>query len=628
MAFKYEHIDIDRYLAKLIRNAVKKTYGIKLELSQRYIDVPKQSGHGVFSTSIAFQLAKTLKKKPEKIAEDLAKYMRTLIPADDDVPLFQIAVFGGFINFQLSMKYLLYAIENIYTSFGVDKVSIQSQEYAKKKIVIEYASPNPNKLMHMGHFRNIVIATPLINSLKLLGAKVYTDMVLNDKGIAISKAMVGYLYYGRKGSLFKRPKGLSMEDALDIETWYKEKEEWATPESANMSAGEFVDKLYVLGSALVKEDKEASKVAQYFVQEWELGNRLVNDLWELVIDWGIRAQEAVFNRLNCTFDTVWRESDHYLYGKRLVMQALKKGVLKVDKKEKKGAIVSDLTKQGLGKFVLLRSDGTSLYSTQDLALTRLKMRRYHANEYYWVVGTEQSTHFKQLFATLKNMGIVKNERLVHIAYALLLAGGKKASSRSGDAQSLEDFLDYIVKYIKDEFNLPAKDAEKLAIVIARVAVAKIGAAKAHDFDIKKASSVKGHTGAYLMYTYVRANNIVQKYDKKHVYKQWLHRVKPFIVTTSDELPVDSNLSVKDVLLIRQLAYLMYYLKLSVRRLDPSILVNYAFDLADMFNSYYEEIPVLSANKTIREFRLYLVHATKEAIKQVIEVLGGEVINKM
>ncbi len=621
-----DFIYIQEFLDSLLRSSIKQKYG--LSINSKLVDTPRYNFYGDYSSNIAFSLAKQFKKSPEKIADELVELLNSHPPLLEFEPIYIASSYQNFINFKLSFKFKLWLIKKLFTPFGLDKVLIQDKSLSKQKIVIEYASPNPNKAMHLGHFRNIVVATPLIEIFKLLGAKVYTDMVLNDKGISISKAMVGYLAYGTKKMQFKLNKNIPLSELLDINKWYFAQEQWLYPQDISMDSGIFVDKFYVLGSNLVKENKLAEDVAQKFVKDWEIQKPEVVSLWELIIGWAVASQQKLFKRLNVDFDTVWRESEHYLLGKKIINRALQRKLLKVDKKDKKGAIIADLTNQNLGKFVLLRSDGTSLYSTQDIALSKLKIERYKANAYYWVVGAEQSYYFKQLFATLKLLGISKKEKLTHIGYALLLTGGKKASSRSGDAQNLIEFLANIETFIKKEYNVSSRKAQILADFIARVAVAKVGATRDYNFDIKQASTIKGHTGAYIMYSYVRAKQILDKYEKLVYFPEWLTRPRQYIVNLVTDANASESFVEKDLDLVNVVAKFPYYLKKTIELLDPAIITNYAFEVADVFNNYYEYVPVLQSVGEIKEFRIYLVYVVKLILENIIKILGGRPIDKM
>ena len=628
-------VKIIDFLQDLVGDGVSMAYKIPKRTLEGvdHIETARSLQHGIFASNVAFRLAKSLKKTPAKVAEEIANAIKEVLfermgPQYESFIIVEAK--SGFVNFRFGIRGLTELVTRIYTPFGVDPIQFEDQKYAGQKVVVEFASPNPYKLMHVGHLRNIVVATGLIGVFERLGAKVYKEMVLNDKGIAVSKAMVGYLYYGRKGYYMKEP-DIPLEQIFVLDYWYKHQDEWVSPEDVPDSPGKMVDNFYVKGAELVKNNEKVAHFAEHLVYMWEQEDPATRTLWQKIIDWGVLAQRQTFERLGVKFDTVWRESEHYELGKEIVKLGLARGVFKVDKKDKKGAVVANLEDIGLGKPVFLRSDGTSLYLTQDLALTYLKIQKYDAKYYYWVVGMEQSLHFKQLFEVLRRLRLIHNEVLEHVPYALMLVNGKKLSSRKGDAVHLDEFLDYLKEHIRKTYKMSEHDAEVLAQAVARIEIGKVGATKSFDFSLEEAAKLNGHTGAYLMYTYVRARNILRKSGVVQLYKKYLTqpvRGVYLVDTTGADQMQKQMLVPEDIQLMEKLVIYPLIIHRALKAKDPSVIVNYAFDLADEFNAYYEQVPVLNAVENIRNFRLYLVQALADAIADIFDIMGVKTLEKM
>jgi len=413
-------------LQKAIAQAVKKTIGLDLKPSDILIEHPENEEFGDYSSNIVLVLAKKAKKKPLELAQKIAQELENSKEIKQLSKKIQ-AVKPGFINISIKNEWFIKELGKVLNStekYGTSDIG------KGQKWLIEHTSPNPNKAMHLGHLRNNVTGMAIANIWEALGVKVIRDCIDNNRGIAIAKLMWGYLKFGHK----KRKK------ITDISYWYENQNEWLTPEEAKVRPDKFVDHLYVKASGDFK-DKEVEKRVRKLVVDWEKEDKKTWALWEKVLSYSYAGQQLTLKRLGNKWDKVWHEHEHYKKGKELVGQGLKKGIFR---KLSDGAILSDLKRYGLTDTILIKKDGSALYITQDLALTKLKRENFKADRLFWVIGPEQSLALKQLFAICEQLGIEKIDHFTHIAYGYMSIKGKgKMSSREGTVVYIDDLLDRI-----------------------------------------------------------------------------------------------------------------------------------------------------------------------------------------
>ncbi|MCL5675807.1 MAG: arginine--tRNA ligase [Patescibacteria group bacterium] len=432
-----------------IYEAVKKVYpNADLKLEDIQLENPVEQSHGDYATNIALKLktqnsklkTKSQNQQPinpesprkiaEKIVEELKKYSSSEARSlkgnsrfltsnnkfSDIVDKIEIAG-PGFINFWLSEKYLLQNLDRIEKT---NKLYGTSKWGTGKKWSIEHTSPNPNKALHLGHLRNNVTGMAIANSWEFIGINTTRDCIDNDRGIAIAKLMWGFLKFARKDD----------KQVVDINYWYEHQGEWQTPEERKMRVDRFVDELYTLGAQDFEKDKEVETQVRQLVVDWENEDKINRELWRKVLSYSYYGQEQTLKRLGNKWDKVWHEHEHYKTGKSLVEKGMKLGIFR---KTSEGTILTDLKKFGLSDTVVIKSDGTALYITQDLALTKLKKDTFRADKLHWVIGPEQSLDLKQMFAVCQQLGIGKVEDYIHIAYGYMsIKGQGKMSSRLGN----------------------------------------------------------------------------------------------------------------------------------------------------------------------------------------------------
>ena len=414
----------------------------------------------------------------------------------------QITVAGpGFINFKLSHQYLLDQLHNIVADerFGYSQVK------QGKTWEIEHTSPNPNKAMHLGHLRNNVTGMAVSNLAEAVGVKVIREAVDNNRGIAIARLMWGYLKFARKDK----------ETMTDLNYWYQHQDEWQIPESAGLRPDKFVDGLYVQASQDFKENKKTEARVRQMVVDWENEDEQTWALWEKVMAYSHQGQQLTLQRLDNHWDHVWHEHEHYQQGKDLVDLGLQKGIFR---KLEDGAVLTDLATYDLPDTILKKSDGTALYITQDLALTKMKQEKYDADKMFWVVGPEQSLALKQMFAVCDQLNVANYDDLVHLDYGYMsIKDQGKMSSRAGNVVYIDDLIDEAKsKVLKkmDRSGLSQSEIEQLAELVAvgavKYAILKVGRRTDMAFDFETALSLDGNSGPYLQYTHARASSVLAK----------------------------------------------------------------------------------------------------------------------
>ncbi len=556
------------------------------------ISYPTNSDFGDYTTNVALQIAKKLHRNPFELAQEIASH----IPTDATIQKVQV-VQPGFINFWLQ--------DAVYQT-ELHKILEKKDTYGHsnagngKKWLIEHTSPNPNKAMHLGHLRNNVTGMAIANIWDAVGIEVIRDCIDNNRGIAIAKLMWGYLKFAKK----------EPQLPTTLEYWYGHQSQWNTPTEANTSPDKFVDQLYVKASEDFK-DKDVEAAVRQMVIQWENGDEKNRALWKKVLDFSHHGQAQTYARLGNHFDKVWHEDEHYQLGKDIVHEGLQKRVFK---KLEDGAVLSQLEAYNLPDTIIIKSDGTSLYITQDIALTKLKKDTFNPDKLHWVVGPEQTLALKQLFAICEQLGIAKREDLIHIPFGWMSLKGKgKMSSRTGNVVYIEDLLDDAKTELL-QLNFTAQDKERVAEILAvgavKYSILKVGRTTDTAFDFQTSLSLEGDSGPYLQYTYARCQSILSQSNHSL-------SVTMAATTTNEELAIMRHL-IKFASVIENSAY----------QYAPNLLCSYLFELAQKFNFFYQKSPVLKAEEQTRLFRLQLTAAVAQVLKNGLSLLGIETAEKI
>jgi len=555
---------------------LKKEVKLNEEEISRLISVPPTIEMGDFSFP-CFSLAKIEKKSPILIAETIAEKLRKDLTKNSEIS--NIDAKAGYVNFFLN--------KNMLATSVIDKILKEKEKYGKSKeglrMMVEFASPNTNKPLHLGHLRNLSIGESVSRIIDFSGDKIIKSSINNDRGVHICKSMVAYDEFGKN----KQP---------------------------DKKSDHFVGDFYVMFAKKAKEDPSYEEKALEYLKKWEEGDKKIISLWKKMNKWALDGFKETYKLFGISFDKEYYESEIYKEGKEIVQQGLDKGIFS---RREDGAVFINLEKENLGEKVLLRPDGTSIYITQDLYLAVLKDKEYKLDGSIYVVGNEQEYHFKVLFSILKKLGYNFANKLTHLSYGMVELPEGKMKSREGTVVDADDLIANVQNLSKEEIEKRYKDLSKkeieerslkISLAAIKYTLLKTDIKNNMMFNPKESISFEGNTGPYLLYSYARANSIVKKVEKK----------------AKESKIID--LKEQEIKLIKELENFPQIVKKAYNDLAPNLIANYAFDLSQSFNEFYHACPVLG-NKE-EAFRLKLVEAFKIVLKSSLNLLGIQEIDEM
>jgi arginyl-tRNA synthetase len=522
-----------------------------------------------------FQFAKILKKSPQ----DIANILHISLLKIDYIQ--EINIVGAYVNLRLKSSYLVWHVL-------LDKLP-QLDTENKKKIALEFSSPNTNKPLHLGHIRNIAIGESLYHILTSQGHQVIKTEIINDRGIAVAKMMLIY------------------------DKFHKD-------EVPNIKSDHYAGDLYIEFENKLEENPEFIDEAQEILSKWENGDKYWYDIWLKLRNWVIEGQQITYRKLGTSFDEHIYESDIYKQGKEIVQDGLKRGIFKQDPTD--GYIYADLEEFGLPNKILLRSQGTALYITQDLFLLQYRLSEkskcHNADNIIYITDFSQNLQFQQLFSIVQQLGI-KKEGLYHIGYGLFRLPEGKMSSRKGTIVNADPLIQEIEDKVR-EIYFKDTQLEEVEIVsrvdiIARASyiyyILAISTKKDIIFDINSSISLTGKTGPYILYTYARLQSIL---NKSGVIPEY----------SSD---VDYNFIEHNIIL--KLAKFVELRDQSAKDYDPAYIAHYLYELAEMINSYYHTTQILK-DKDIKakNNKLYLLERVNLVIKTGLGLLTIQTLDEM
>ena len=563
---------IKENIEEKIKKAFKSKY--KLKLDKIEIVYP-EAQFGDFAIS-CHKYAKELKISPQEIAQKLSENIKDKI-------ITKTEAVAGYLNITVNQAILSKEV----LSLVIDKdEKYGSSNENKQKIVIEYSSPNTNKPLHLGHARNNLLGMSIANLLESQGANVKKVQLINDRGIHIMKSLVAYQKNGEN----------------------------KTPKSTHEKGDHFVGKYYVQfdESTMMENAKEA-------LRKWEAGDKQICKLWSQMNKWVYDGFVETYKALGSEFDKNYYESEIYEAGKTIIEQGVKKGIFK---KENDNSISVNLEDIGLDKKTLCRSDGTSIYITQDLALACDRQKEWGADSMIYIVGHEQEYHFKVLFEILKRLGYDWAEKLFHLSYGLVFLPEGKMKSREGKVVDADDIIaevqDLSAKEIKSRFP-DISDAElgQRAQVIGMGAlkfmILKITPSQSIHFNPKEAISFEGSTGPYVQYAHARISSILEN-----------QKLENYCDINFELLKEQEERAI-----VLKLMQYTGVINDAANNFNPSSLCNYLLELSHIFNTFYHKHHVLKAeDEDIKDARLILARAVQIVLKNGLNILGIEAPNKM
>jgi arginyl-tRNA synthetase len=597
-------MNIRTQIEDVIKDKVSSLYGFVPE--RVLLEHPDNEKWGDYATNISLEIAGQVKQSPMDIAKKLCYEIQSnpvkFKSADKEYELFESVEVAapGFINFKLSsywLHYVLYLVNSTANDYGTLGIG------AGKKVLVEYSQPNPNKSMHIGHARNNFLGSSISYILRAAGYEVVEANYMNDWGRHICMSMLMYKkYYAGK-----------------------------TPDK---KSDHFVGDLYALYERKKEEDPAVEEeLAEMFVKLEKKDPETV-ELWKKITGWVYEGWQKTYSDQQIEFDVWMFQSDYTDLGKDIVNIALEKGLAE---KDGTGAVVAKLEeKYGIPDKVLLRSDGTSLYSTQDLQLAKDSFEKYELHKRLYVVDFRQSDYFKQIFKILELLGFEWATNLHHVAYGIVKLPEGNMSSRKGLVVSADEVLDKLVDLEIAEMhkNKGAFEdepwevkAKKVALAAYKYGLLKVDSSQDIVFDIDQATRFEGNTGPYIQYTYARAYSLLDKAfgavgeEPEAFFEYEVARVMGGAGTK----PID----LKTVELLRFLYRFPEEVEKAASQYAPHIIANYLFTLSQRFNKMYAEVPILTEQDIeVRNFYLQSVKATSRVIQKGLSLLGIETVKKM
>ncbi len=595
-------MSIDKIIAESTAQAVQALYGVEVAVDSIVPQTTKKEFEGNL-TIVVFPFLKASHKRPEDTAQEIGDYLVANCEAVE-----RYNVIKGFLNITIKPSFWTGVLQHIAQEpdYGMKPVTDDS-----KLVMVEYSSPNTNKPLHLGHVRNNLLGYSLAKILEANGNKVVKTNIVNDRGIHICKSMLAWLKWG----------------------------EGATPESTGKKGDHLIGDYYVLFDqhykAEVKQiaaeqgigEEEAEKQstlmqeAREMLKKWEAGDPEVRALWRKMNEWVYAGFDETYKRMGVSFDKIYYESETYLEGKEKVLEGLEKGVFY---RKEDGSVWADLTPDGLDHKLLLRSDGTSVYMTQDIGTAKLRYQDYPIDQMIYVVGNEQNYHFQVLALLLDKVGFKWGKDLIHFSYGMVELPSGKMKSREGTVVDADDLMDEMIDTARTMSNEPGRlagvpDEEKedvlrmIGLGALKYFILKVDPRKNMLFNPQDSIDFNGNTGPFIQYTYARIQSVLRKSD-------------------AADMQVDISAyepNEKEVELVQRLADYVGVVTEAGKSYSPAVIANYVYELAKAYNQFYHDCSILKEeNAVTRAFRLLLSQTVAKVLKSGFGLLGIEMPSRM
>ena len=604
-------MNIENMISSSALAAVKELYGVDAEPSMVQLQKTKPGFEGNL-TLVVFPFLKLSHKKPQDTAAEIGEVL-----VRDCKAVAAYNAVGGFLNLVIAPEAWLGLLGEIDAdpTFGMKHAGEDAP-----LVMVEYSSPNTNKPLHLGHVRNNLLGWSLAKILEANGNKVVKTNIVNDRGIHIMKSMLAWLKWGNgctPESTGKKGDHLIGDFYVLFDKHYRE--ECAELKAKFMADGLDDEK----AEEKAKQEAPLIQEAHHMLVKWEQGDKEIRDLWEMMNNWVYAGFDESYKALGVSFDKIYYESNTYLVGKNKVMEGLEKGLFY---KREDGSVWADLTADGLDQKLLIRSDGTSVYMTQDIGTAEMRFNDFPIDKMIYVVGNEQNYHFQVLSLLLDRLGFKWGKDLVHFSYGMVNLPNGKMKSREGTVVDADDLVEQMVKEARqtsDELgkfhDMSEEEKQEVARIVGLGAlkyfILKVDARKNMLFNPAESIDFNGNTGPFIQYTYARIQSIMRKAHEAGV----------------DTLPIDGSYApnAKEVEVIQKLDAFKVAVKDAGENYNPAGIANYCYELTKLFNQFYHDYSILSADTDVEKaFRLKLAANVGKVIKNGMGLLGIEVPERM
>ena len=574
----------EQFIAEKAVLAVKSLYGADLPLSMMQVGVTRKDFEGDY-TLVVFPLLKTSHKSPVDTGNAIGGWLVENCP--------EISAFNavqGFLNLSLSNVYWRETLDAVHSDGTFGQLPSTG-----RRIMVEFSSPNTNKPLHLGHVRNNLLGASISNLLKAAGNEVIKTTLVNDRGVHICKSMYAW----------------------------QERFDGATPESTGKKGDHLVGDCYVEYAKMEKDDPSVIDKVHEMLVKWEEGDPEVRKLWEMMNGWVFDGFEQTYKSLGITFDKTYYEHDTYLLGKEIVQRGLQMGVFV---KDPDGSVWCDLTADGLDRKLVLRSDGTSVYITQDMGTAERRFSEYSLDSHIYVVGDEQIYHFQVLKLILKKLGYEWADQIYHLSYGMVELPEGKMKSREGTVVDADDLIQKMydeAKATSEESSkldsLSDEEKDKLYGIIGLGAlkyfILKVDPRKKMLFNPKESIDFNGNTGPFIQYTHARICSILRKAAERGI--------------ELGGVPAEVELSPKEIRLVKILSAYPQKVQEAADSFSPAVLANFSYELAKEFNQYYHDTPILKEeNREVLVMRLSLIDTLASVLRKAMAILGIELPDRM
>ena len=577
----------ESFIAAKAAEAIKSLYGVEADASTLQVQATRKEFEGDF-TLVVFPLLRMSRTSPEQTGSAIGEWLCANVP---EISAFNVV--KGFLNILLSQLYWKEALGSI-----VSDPSFGTLPATGKNIMVEFSSPNTNKPLHLGHVRNNLLGDSVSKLLAAAGNNVTKTTLVNDRGVHICKSMLAW----------------------------QERFDGATPESTGIKGDHLVGDCYVEYAKMEKEDPSVGDKVHEMLVKWEQGDPEVRALWEKMNSWVFAGFDQTYKALGISFDKTYYEHDTYLLGKEIVMRGLEMGVFQRDPD---GSVWCDLTADGLDRKILLRSDGTSVYITQDLGTAERRFSEYELDSHIYVVGNEQNYHFQVLKLILSKLGYEWADQIYHLSYGMVELPEGKMKSREGTVVDADDLLEKMYEEARQSSEESGKladltDDEKkelyrqIGLGALKYFIIKVDPKKTMLFDPRESIDFNGNTGPFIQYTHARICSILRKASEQGI-------------TPAQSVleKADVELSAKETRIVKLLNGYPQKVAEAAAALSPALIANYAYELAKEFNQYYHDTPILrEEDKSLLGMRLLLIDSVASVLRKAAAIMGFELPQRM